>query len=126
MSLSYSESTLKKALHWLDNQNEDWPQYIKDSNIAVKMYLKSQKKEEEESSSFQKELAGLLGPDTGAVSTDFKSPPAKTIQKNNSFTLDEKSRLALEQTKKELNIENDNEALKLLIQLGKKSLNRLY
>ena len=140
---NYSENTLKKALHWLDKQEEDWPQYIKDSNIAVQMYLKSQTKEEKENPSpFQKELQSFLGSDTGAVSTDFnKSPSAKATtapfqknplsfletksSKNNTFILDEKSLQALEQTKKELNIENDEEALRLLIQLGKKSLNRL-
>ncbi|MCZ0932272.1 MAG: hypothetical protein OXJ52_03860 [Oligoflexia bacterium] len=133
---SYSENTLKKALHWLDKQDHNWPQHIKDSNIAVQMYLKSQKKEEEESS-FQKELQEFLSQDTGAVSTDFnKSPSAKAvtapIQKNTrpfletkTFVLDEKSLQALERAKKELNIQSEEEALRLLIQLGQKNLSRL-
>ena len=137
---SYSETTLKKALYWLDQQDHGWPQYIKDSRIAVQMYLKSQKKEEE--SLFQKELKEFLDPNMGAVSTDFnKSPSAQAVSapsqknttsvleisglKNSVFTLDEKSLLALAQTKKELNIKSDKEALRLLIQLGQKSLSRL-
>ena len=137
---SYSENTLKKALHWLDQQDQGWPQHIKDRNIAVQMYLKSQKQEEEESS-FPKELQDFLGPNMGAVSTDFnKRPPAKATAPcpenkksffekeaglNKPLLLDEKSRQALEMAKKELNIQSDEEALRLMIQLGRKSLNRL-
>ena len=135
---SYSENTLQKALHWLNKQDHNWPQHIKDSNIAVQMYLKSQKTEEEKELSFQKELKEFLSQDPGAVSTDFnKSPSAKTktapsqktarpFLSEKTFTLDEKSLQALEQTKKELNIQSKEEALRLLIQLGQKSLNRLY
>ncbi|MDE0091786.1 MAG: hypothetical protein OXN83_00700 [Oligoflexia bacterium] len=132
---NYSENTLKKALHWLDKQDHNWPQHIKDNRIAVQMYLKSHKKEEEKESFFQKELQGFLNQETGAVSTDFKkSPSAKQSTapcqetksfKSSSFSLDEKSLQAIEKTKKELNIQNEEEALRLLIQLGQKSLNRL-
>ena len=137
---SYSENTLKKALHWLDQQDQGWPQHIKDRNIAVQMYLKSQKQEEEESS-FPKELQNFLGPNMGAVSTDFnKRPPAKAtapLQEDNKRLfekeagpnkpprLDEKSLQALKTAKKELNIQSDEEALRILIQLGRKNLNRL-
>lgn len=137
---SYSEKTLKKALHWLGQQDHGWPQHIKDSNVAVQMYLKSNKDKKKENS-FQKELQEFLNEDIGAVSTDFSSqPPAKNFIetapkskppfleqspiKNNSFCLDEKSRQSLELVKKELNIQSDQEALRLLIQLGQKSLSR--
>ena len=139
---NYSENTLKKALHWLDEQDHGWSQHIKDSNVAVQMYLKSHKKEEPEENPFQKEMKSFLSEDIGAVSTDFKqSPPAKDFNKlslksaepfletnsfkNNSFSLDEKSLQSLELVKKELNIKSNEEALRLLIQLGQKSLNRL-
>ena len=135
-----SKNTLKKALHWLDEQDNNWIEHIKDSRVAVQMYLKSQKKEEE-GTGFQKELKAFLK-EPGAVSMDFqKSPPAKTapymensskfsslkLEKplKNSFTLDEKSWQALKQAKIELNLQSNEEALRLLIQLGQKSLKRL-
>ena len=138
---SYSANTLKKALHWLDKQDHGWSQHIKDSNVAVQMYLKSKQTEKEESS-FQKEIKGFLNEGLGAVSTDFnRSPPAKTeiapSQKNpadfyetaslksNAFSLDEKSLQSLKLAKKELNVKSDQEALRLLIQLGEKNLRRL-
>ena len=129
---NYSESDFKKAMHWLNKQDHNWPQHIKDKNIAVQMYLKSQKKEE---SSFNKELEPFLSQETGAVSTDFKQSPSAPapVQKNSqtcykkptTFTLDKKSLQALDQIKKEFNIQSDEEALRLIIQLGLKSLNRL-
>ena len=67
----YSKSTLKKALCWLDKQDHGWSQHVKDSQVAVQMYLKSNKKEKEEENSFQEELKSFLNEDLGAVSTDF-------------------------------------------------------
>ena len=136
-----SKNTLKKALHWLDEQDNNWIEHIKDSRVAVQMYLKSQKKEEE-GTGFRKELKAFLK-EPGAISMDFqKSSPAKTApyienklrfpkennkntRNQNTFSLDEKSWQALEQAKMELNLQNDEEALRLLIQLGQKSLKRL-
>ena len=151
---NHSETTVKKALHWLNEQDNDWSKHIKDSNIAVKMYLKSQKKERESSS--QKEIQNSFLKETGAVLKNFsaqKSPPAnfspaenfdslKNLRKSKLdkedsnlseqtkpseevLHLDEKSRQALKQTKKELNLESEKEVLRLLIQLGRKSLNKL-
>ena len=51
-----SLATIQKALYWLNKQDQNWSHHIKDSNIAVKMYLKSQKKESEACSEFQKKL----------------------------------------------------------------------
>ena len=139
---NHSKNTLKKALHWLDEQDNNWTEHIKDSRVAVQMYLKSQKKEEEDDS-FQKELKAFLK-EPGAVSMALKkSPPAKTapflensaklpdtkaenqLKNKNTFSLDEKSQQALEQAKAELNLQSNEEALRLLIQLGQKSLKRL-
>ncbi|MCY4320851.1 MAG: hypothetical protein OXC37_00380 [Bdellovibrionaceae bacterium] len=139
---SYSKNTLKEAFNWLDKQEHNWSKYIKDSNIAIQMYMKSQKEKEKKKTNFQKELQGFLKENIGAISTDFNNqPPANKLRapfeknipsflenkdlQNKAFTLDEKSLQALEKTKKELNISCNKEALKILIQLGQKSLNRL-
>ena len=137
----YSKSTLKKALCWLDKQDHGWSQHVKDSQVAVQMYLKSNKKEEEEENSFQEELKSFLNEDLGAVSTDFnRSPPAKkrtqppqqtqafleaSSLKDNSFCLDKKSLESLELVRKELNIQSREEALRLIIQLGERNLKGL-
>ncbi|MBC6414788.1 MAG: hypothetical protein GDA46_00110 [Bdellovibrionales bacterium] len=54
-----------------------------------------------------------------------KNLSLKTTPPSQIFTLDEKSLQNLEETKKELNLQSTQEALRLLIQLGKKTLNRL-
>ena len=139
---NHSKNTLKKALNWLDEQDNNWTEHIKDSRVAVQMYLKAQKKEEE-GADFQKELKAFLK-EPGAVSMDFKkSPSAKTapylknsamfpntkaenrLKSKDTFSLDEKSQQALEQAKAELNLQSDEETLRLLIQLGQRSLSRL-
>ena len=151
MSLNhrYSKPTVLKALHWLNQQPHNWAEHIKDSNIAVKMYLKSQNtKNQEEEPSFKKEMQQFLKEDknseeeepAGAVlikkssppvdwpsdSSDFKEkqPTLSLEKKHPAFFLDEKSRGTLEKVKKELNIEQDQEALRVLIQLGQRSLNQ--
>ena len=150
MSLNhrYSEPTVLKALHWLNQQPHNWAEHIKDSNIAVKMYLKSQnKKNQEEEPPFKKEIQQFLKEDknsekeepAGAVLIKKSSPPANwpsdssdfkerqpvlLEEKHPAFFLDEKSWDALEKVKKELNIEQDQEALRVLIQLGQRSLNQ--
>ena len=65
MSLNrkYSQQTVIKALHWLDKQPDNWINHITDSNIAVKMYLKSQQSNIKNPSAFEKELKTLLQPE---------------------------------------------------------------
>lgn len=206
----YSKSTVLKALHWLDKQPGDWVEHIKDTNIAVKMYLKSKNKKKDKSP-FQKEIQKLLKPKSqnlkedrvqwaspafpfslensnfneeepiGAVlqrnqdislKTEKKesspsfhsndkncyekayvdkdyitkqnlSPPAScsdsyplsgnerdkvSVEEENqpTLSLDKISWETLNQAKKNLNIKDNEEALRLLIQLGKKSLEQIF
>ena len=57
------EPTVLKALHWLNKQPDNWAEHIKDTNVAVKMYLKSQNKCNKQKSSFSKEITQLLTKD---------------------------------------------------------------
>lgn len=158
---NYSEQTVLKALHWLDQQPDNWSEHIKDSNVAVKMYLKSQEKNKEKESSFTKEVTQLLKTeaeenpsfkqkdfeeeDVGAFLTNKHktSPPANEPLSHSFFKketetsalekkevlsnfLDEKSLQTLKQTKNQLNIQNEEEALRLLIQLGQNCLKKLF
>ena len=159
---NHPEPTVLKALHWLNKQPDNWVEHIKDTNIAVKMYLKSQNKcNKQKSTTFSKEITQLLTKDEGfkseeplgAFLTDRlpaeckeeqkPSPPADQLvssslsednadhlfpekKKSQSFFLDEKSLHSLEKTKKELNMESEQETLRLLIQLGQKSIEKLY
>ena len=209
MSLNHkhSQQTVVKALHWLDKQPDNWINHITDSNIAVKMYLKSQKNSRENPSAFEKELKTLLKPEkislcqksNGGQQNNFDKenlqkntdktfgarltkqasplsallqkpsppsqhpeeqlsrqktnpPPAKEEQvfsqktnpspakeeqplsqktnpwpenKRGFFCLDTASQQAVEQTKKELNMERQEEALRALIQLGRRLLKKL-
>ena len=240
MSINHNSSkpVVLKALHWLNKQPDNWGEHIKDTNIAVKMYLKNQNKPKESPSPFAREIKQFVKEEkrpepAGAFLIDrtsaaffakkpdddskknkhspwspakelvpsppyentksihdfsgseregiflekkpkecFKekqtaSPPAKKacaspsksdrdklfledsdlntkrdfIEKQSSvlesdprlkenklpaFVLDEISLKSLKKTKKELNIEADQEALRLLIQLGRKSIEKLY
>ena len=162
---NHPEPTVLKALHWLNKQPDNWAEHIKDTNIAVKMYLKSQNKCDKQSnkqkSTFSKEITQLLTKDeefkneeplgaflTNKLPAEYKeeqtpSPPADQpfssplsedkanhlfLEKKEarSFFLDEKSLNSLEKTKKELNMKNEQETLRLLIQLGRKSIEKLY
>jgi len=156
---NHPEPTVLKALNWLNKQPENWAEPIKDTNIAVKMYLKSQNKWNKQKSTFSKEIKQLLTKEenfkgeepfgavlTNKLSENFKekaSPSAdqplpNPLSEDNtdhlflekkesrSFFLDEKSLNALEKTKKELNLESEQETLRLLIQLGRKSIEKLY
>ena len=163
MSLNeqHSKQTLLKALHWLDQQPDNWSEHIKDSNLAVKMYLKSQNKEEK-TSSLAKELSPFVkkgteerasqkteaflkesfekkepSPKLSLSQNKDLSPPADwskllpkkkeeiSLSSNKSLCMDELSQKALEQTKKDLNLQKEEEALRLLIQLGRKSLQKI-
>ena len=189
---TYSKQIVLKALKWLDNQPGNWAELIKDQNIAVKMYLKSQRKNRSEESSFKKELRPFLKTETkeslsfkeqnwdkeqelGAFlknrpetpspqEENFHPPSTKDSkelflsksrevlknkdlsenrpllesqngldrvqplesQKQEAVFLDEKSRQALEKTKQQLNLQKGEEALRLLIQLGRNSLKKLF
>ena len=162
----YPEPTVLKALHWLDQQPNNWTEHIKDTNIAVKMYLKSQHRNNKKKSTFTKEIkqflktedknsknkesvgAFLTKKQPSAFHSDFEKkqkplPPAdghfssllSTEDKNRTFLeakaqraffLDEKSWESLEKTKKKLNVQNEEEVLRLLIQLGRNSLEKLF
>lgn len=137
-----------KALHWLEKQPHNWSSHIKDSNVAVRMYLKSQKKKEGEMA-FQKELQDFVkGREkkeeaTGAqiIKKDFspkkadrgKEEPALKDRSSLSFktpwdlnALDERSLEALDLVKDQLNLQNKEEALRALIQLGLKHFQKNF
>lgn len=156
---------LKQALHWLNQQPDNWAKYIKDSDVAVKMYRKSQN-HNHKACSFKKEIQKVLNakPEeedplkqhslkdlTGAVLIKKSSPHFKTyieVQKPTSppainstsclsekeevktrspaFVLDKKSLETVMNTKKDLNIQDDQEVLRLLIQIGRKNLDQLW
>ena len=163
MSLNkpHSKQTLLKALHWLDQQPDNWSEHITDSQVAVQMYLKSLKKEEgksalaKELSPFvKKELKGFVPTQKESSSKSLfeskekfpklsfsneksASPPADGNEllpkkkeevsafSRKSFYLDKFSQKTLEQTKKALNLKEEEEVLRLLIQLGQKSLQKI-
>ena len=60
-SLQHNRQTIQKALGWLRQQPQDLTSHITDVNLAVKLYLNSQKKEENNNSSFTEELQRLSG-----------------------------------------------------------------
>ena len=165
MSLSshYSKSTMLKALRWLNEQPHHWASHIKDSNIAVHMYLKSQKQNKE--SEFKKEIQQFIkapkikneeppgavlrkalkpynrasppasGPDSKQEAPLFfpadqkrkeSDPLVCSNQSSAEIFLDKRSLEALEAVKRELNMQSRQEALKLLIQMGWKSLQRCF
>jgi len=173
-----SPATVQKALHWLYKQDENWSKHIKDSNTAVKMYLKSHKKVTPPSQ-FQKKLSAVCEADFAVqiknntvkessktfqkFSKNFnnslsagtpESPPQKDLsqkylrnpgvpadklpffskkeapcqedqQEGQDVRLDPRSLQTIEDIKKEWNLKSLEESLRLLIQAGKKSLNRL-
>ena len=174
---AYSKQIILKALKWLDSQPGNWAELIKDQNIAVKMYLKSQRKNKEEESSFKKELSPFLKTETKESSPFKEQSPEQELgaflknkpetpsplkeelfrgrealknkaflenrpvlesqnvldktqalesQKQEAVFLDEKSLQALEKTKQQLNLQKEEEALRLLIQLGRNSLEKLF
>ena len=57
----HNRQTVQKALGWLRQQPQDLTGHITDVNLAVKLYLNSQKKEENNNSSFTEELQRLSG-----------------------------------------------------------------
>ena len=166
---NYPQNTVFKALEWLKQQPGGWSQHIKDSNIAVKMYLKSKKHTLATESDFKKELKELEQGSTQKTKEAFKTKefteagavlinqqPAKqklelkkelahnphkkpcpvggisekssklallkqSLCEKQAFYLDQKSLKSLKQVKDILNIQQDEEALRLLIQLGQKS-----
>ncbi len=186
---AYSQQTVLEAIHWLKGQPDNWAEYIKDSNIAVKMYLKSCKKDEKKESFFKKESNQFLSQKTedagpfkehnlkeeqelGACLTDTNHRPLQTkspsfgeeqtclfdkdepspsanlnsscslnqkesssmeIKDQNIFEeenklfncLDKKSLQVLQKAKEQLNIQREEETLRLLIQLGYKALKKL-
>lgn len=163
-SEQHSKQTLLKALHWLDQQPDNWSEHIKDSQVAVQMYLKSQNKETKTSTNCTKEFSPFLkkelkedsssgqkkassdtlcekkeaSPKTSLSKESHSSPPADwidllpkkkeeiSLSKNKSLYLDEFSQKTLEQTKKDLNLPREEEALRLLIQLGRKALQKIF
>ncbi len=67
----YPKPVVLKALHWLKEQPDDWIERVKDVNVAVRMYLKSQGQNKERPSDFSKEIKQLLnGAPAGACLAD--------------------------------------------------------
>ena len=81
-----SPATIQKALYWLNKQDENWSKHIKDSNTAVKMYLKSHKKPSQ-ASPFQKKLEKFCETNFGvllqkphqSLSPETLSPPQENL-----------------------------------------------
>lgn len=161
LNQNYSEQTVLKALHWLNRQPDNWSEHVKDSNVAVKMYLKSQKKNGKKESSFAKEVAQVLkteveesppfrqeelkeeelgaflmnkpqtsSPANGSLHNSLFEEDIKTSVSEGKKTLidflDERSLQTLKQTKSQLNIRSEEEALRLLVQLGRNCLEKLF
>ena len=152
-----NSKVLSKALHWLDKQPDNWDKYIKDSHVAIQMYLKAQAPKKKEC--FKKEIQKFLKPAIDKTSPSHneiikeeeatflikKENPSSALEKEDSsppatdsffpkkkdpfcpekfFFLDKKSIESLKETKKHLNIEKEDEALRVLIQIGKSTLQR--
>lgn len=125
---AYTQQTVKKAMSWLEQQPSGLSQSIKDVNTAVELYLRNQKDTEAETSTkFTKELKKFCDqeslPDSEAL-PPAHSAPFSFAETESSFeeSLDIKSQNLLKQTAEELNLSSPQEALRLLIQLGYKSL----
>lgn len=94
MDLQYSHQTLFKALHWLKQQPEGISSHIKDSRIAVKMYLKSQDQHQTDSQ-WSKSLSKYL-----KISNSQQKDKLASLEstfKNNKLKKTKTNKLAIEQ-----------------------------
>ena len=107
---AYSKETAKEALSWLQNQDTDLKDQIKDIGMAVTLYLNSKKKYRKPEA-FKDELSQF----------SKTTPPTQ----NTPLNLDEKSKETLKEAGDYLNMQNSDEVLKALLQLGLSALKKL-
>ena len=131
--------TVQKALQWLNQQDKEWIKDFQDPELAVRLYLKSQKPEKKPKKNFiiKEEMGAFLKEKESikiSKSLNFKATQhfeqkteSDSLAKNSTeaFYLDKTSFQKLEQIKEEWNLESRSSALRLLIQAGYKNLNRL-
>lgn len=113
--------SFKKEISQFLNTNDKASHFSEEAPGAILLKQKSPPLNEKPA---QKEV--FTSPPANEINTSSKElGSALFLEKKRSFRLDEKSQKALEKTQQELNIENEQEALRVLIQLGRKSLERL-
>ena len=95
----YNRQTIQKAIGWLKEQPQDLTGHITDVNLAVRLYLNSQKKEKKNNSSFAEELRKFSGikknsqknrniisetlkPDSPVLSTSIAVNPSSSFVKS--------------------------------------------
>ena len=143
---AYTKETVKEALAWLNEQQSDWSLYIKDMDIAVRLYLKSRsqnklktkqnifteelKKICVDSCEFPKEAISLNEKNPEGEGEEKSSPPAteditSSYFSPEEFSLDSRSQNLIEKAKDKLNLTQDDEVLRLLIQVGYQALHSL-
>ena len=98
-SQKYNKQTIQKAIGWLREQPQDLTGHITDVNLAVRLYLNSQKKEKKNKSSFAEELRKFSGikknsqknrniisetlePDSPVLSTSIAVNPSSSFVKS--------------------------------------------
>ena len=152
---AYTKKTLSKALSWLEQQPKDWDQHITaDTAVRLYLKVQNEEKEKNKENPFVKELKKYCNntvvtekespdikdgsTDQGAVIKDISSkldtqpehslPPAKPLNLNKQMEislLDLKSKDLIEKTRENFNLSSSEEALRMLIQVGYKSLKPL-
>lgn len=137
---AYTKETVNQALAWLNEQQPEWSLYIKDIDIAVRLYLKSRSKDalqskkniftEElkkicmDSCEFPEEKANSLEEVNTKNLLENTLPPAKATPQTliSKESLDLKSQDFIQKAKDQLNLTQDDEVLRLLIRIGYHSL----
>jgi len=136
---AYTKTTIKKALSWLNEQQSDWSLYIKDINVAVRLYLKShrQDKLKMKKNVFTEELKKIMynssctpsektSPSLSFYEEKKDSLPLANRKELTSFFkedfLDKRSQDLIHKTKDQLNMTCSEDVLRLLLQLGYQTL----
>lgn len=142
---SYTKQTAWEALRWLKRQKEDWAKDIHDVDVAVQLYLNFKNREQARKKEFSKELQKLCVNDPVSLVTQDKeekpdsssplvlntdsSPSLSDTPSQSSLpstvSLDEKTQELLAKTAARLNLNDEKDALNILIQFGFASLQTL-
>ena len=139
---AYTKETMKKAFQWLESQEGDWTECIKDTSIVVRLYLNSKERggKVPQTKEFQEELKKFCTPNTeiqpptpanpipitqtsNPLTVDEAIPPCDTKASYEAQTpLDSKSLYAVQKAKEIINLDRDEDALRVLIQVGYSTL----
>ena len=142
---AYTKETVKEAFAWLNERQSDWSLYVKDIDTAVRFYLKSRSQNKlKTKQSITEELKKLCVDSCEfpkeTIPLDTKSPEQERERKSSppateditssyfsseEFSLDSRSQNLIEKAKEKLNLTQDDEVLRLLIQIGYQSLQSL-